>query len=739
MLLGGFAPDLRPAPTVPPNPTLPRESNVNSSPSESRPANRLSREKSPYLLQHAHNPVDWFPWGVEAFDKARRENKPIFLSIGYSTCHWCHVMERESFENEKIAEYLKQYFVSIKVDREERPDVDRLYMAYVQAVTGGGGWPMTVFLTPDLQPFHGGTYYPPAGQYGRPGFLEVLTAIAEAWRDQRDRIVASSGRAMELLKDQSKIDAPGGEFPGAQALDTALSWFARSFDRDLGGFGGAPKFPRPSCLLFLLRYARTHPQSSALDMATSTLRHMARGGIHDHLGGGFHRYSVDARWHVPHFEKMLYDQGQLAVAYAEALQNTRDPLFESTLRGLCDYVLRDLAAPGGAFYSAEDADSLPASAPAGGKKREGAFYVFTKDEISSCLGPASAAFCESFGVERDGNADDPHGELTGTNVLYLAKDPSEVSSKLGIPVAQVERFITEGKAKLLALRSTRPRPHLDDKILVGWNGLMISGLARAAGVLTEKRYLQAAQRAATFLRATMVDPKTGELYRRHRDGDTALRGQCDDYANLIQGLLDLYEVDFDAAWVEFAVALQKKQDALFYHSESGTWYSSPEGDASVLLRMTEDYDGAEPAPTSVAARNGLRLAELVGDAEYRRRAERALHAFSQRLRGAPAAVPQMLVALDLYLSAPKHVVLVAPRHDPGLEAMVAALHSRFLPDVSIVHFDPTVPPAGVAANLPFTAGMTMQGGRATAYVCVNYACQLPVTTPQALLQLLGQP
>ena len=441
--------------------------------------NRLAGEKSPYLLQHAHNPVDWHPWGEEAFSRAREEGKPIFLSIGYSTCHWCHVMERESFENEPIAELLNHYFVPVKVDREERPDVDRIYMAFVQATTGGGGWPMSVFLTPDLAPFFGGTYFPPEDRYGRPGFPTVLERVAEAWETDRGRLVESAGQVMEQLRAEIGGAARPGVLDDAVA-DSCFYAMRRNFDKRYGGFGGAPKFPRPAAYDFLLAYYARKQNPESLEMVVRTLAEMALGGMHDQIGGGFHRYSVDERWFVPHFEKMLYDQAQLAMSYLEAYQITRDASFTEVARDIFEYVLRDLRDPGGAFYSAEDADSAPDAARPE-EKSEGAFYLWTQAEIEEVLGASDAArFCGWYGVERRGNVrDDPHGEFAGRNILYEANEPDAGADRM--------------RAKLLDVRSRRPRPHLDDKILTAWNGLMISALARGGAILEEPRYVEAAR------------------------------------------------------------------------------------------------------------------------------------------------------------------------------------------------------------------------------------------------------
>src|SRR5271166_70890 len=479
-------------------------------------ANHLLAEKSPYLQQHAHNPVDWYPWGPEAFDKASREQKPIFLSIGYSTCHWCHVMERESFENEAIAQLVNKDFVPIKVDREERPDVDHIYMTFVQATTGSGGWPMSVFLTPDLEPFFGGTYFPPDNRYGRPGFPALLAQIAAAWRNDRERVIASGGDILAQLRKLGGDTSPAALDRGV--LDACFHYFRRKFDRTRGGFGAAPKFPRPSVLNFLLRYYQDNGNQEALEMTLQTLASMAAGGMNDQLGGGFHRYSVDERWFVPHFEKMLYDQAQLAVSYLEAFQITHDPFYAKIARSTLDYVLRDMTHPDGGFYSAEDADSVidPGNPR---EKGEGAFYVWSAEELKPF-----GQFAAIYGVEQNGNVhDDPHGEFGGKNILYLRESPDDATEAALQPV----------KAALLAIRAKRVRPHLDDKILTAWNGLMISAFAKGAQILNEPRYLAAAQRAAHFILTKMYDAKTCLLQRRYRDGDSAISGFLDDYAFLI--------------------------------------------------------------------------------------------------------------------------------------------------------------------------------------------------------------
>src|SRR5205823_13939105 len=565
------------------------------------------------LLQHAHNPVDWFPWGAEAFEKARREDKPIFLSIGYSTCHWCHVMAHESFENEAIAKMLNEHFVSIKVDREERPDVDRVYMTFVQATTGSGGWPMSVWLTPDLKPFVGGTYFPPDERYGQPAFQKVLERIATAWKQDHDKLVEQGSKIVEALRKSQSTATDEGELD-ASILDAAYQQLDRSFDPKEGGFGSAPKFPRPVTLNFLMRlYARDPKNNSgkhALEIALFTLRKMAAGGMHDHIGGGFHRYSVDRYWHVPHFEKMLYDQAQLAVAYLDAYQITRAPGFEAVARDILDYVARDMTSKEGGFFSAEDADSaVPVAAiydrreeseqqsEIGAhraplhKTAEGAFYVWTKKEIDDALGDAAEVFDFHYAVQPHGNApegSDPHDEFHGKNILIERHTVAETAERFKKSEQEIRDSLAMSREKLFAIRAKRPRPHLDDKIITAWNGLMISAYARAAQVLDDPRYLEIATRAAKFLRANLYDKESRLLYRNYRGGRSDIEGFADDYAFVIQGLLDLYEASFDIEWLKLAIQLQETQDRMFFDEKNGGYFSTIGKDKSVFLRMKDD-------------------------------------------------------------------------------------------------------------------------------------------------------
>ncbi len=689
--------------------------------------NRLISEKSPYLQQHAHNPVDWHPWGDEAFAKARAENKPIFLSVGYSTCHWCHVMEHESFENEEIAALLNRLFVPIKVDREERPDVDRIYMTYVQAATGSGGWPMSVFLTPDLKPFFGGTYFAPDSRYGRPGFGTLLERVAEAWTNEHDRIVESSAEALSQLARYAGGAPDATGLPDKSVFDSTFQYFRRTFDSEHGGFGQAPKFPRPVVFNFLLRYYVRTNRKEALDMTLDTLRAMANGGMHDQLGGGFHRYSVDERWFVPHFEKMLYDQAQLAVSYLEAFQITHDDFYSGIARSTLDYVLRDMTHPDGGFYSAEDADSVidPAHPEV---KGEGAFYVWTAAELQDTLGSALyAPFAKHYGVEDNGNVyQDPHGEFTGKNILYLRE----------IPDPYVASQLQEAKAKLLEARSRRIRPHLDDKILTAWNGLMISAFAKAAQVLDEPRYLAAAQRATQFVLSKMYDPRAKTLLRRYRDAEAAIPGFLDDYAFFIAALLDLYEADFDPSHIELALDLASTMQKLFEDPSNGAFFSTAAGDSSLVLRLKDDYDGAEPSGNSIAVLDLLRLAHITDQSSLRESAESTLNALGAKISSQPVASPQMLVALDYHDSPRREVVIAGPRDAQLTKAFLGALRARFLPRTIALLIDSDETRGKLATIFPAAATMREINGQPTAYVCQNYACQLPTNELSKFDELL---
>jgi hypothetical protein len=700
---------------------------------QQRRPNRLIHEKSPYLLQHAYNPVDWYPWGEEAFRKAREEDRPIFLSIGYSTCHWCHVMERESFENPEIASSMNELFVNIKVDREERPDVDLVYMTFVQASTGSGGWPLSVWLTPDLKPFYGGTYFPPRDRWGRPGFATVLRQVGEIWAGRREEVKRSGEDITRQMRTATAPDA--AELPDSAAPYHAFRDFEQSFDQEHGGFGGAPKFPRASVFKFLIRYFAQTGDEEAARMVFATLLGMAHGGIYDHLGGGFHRYSVDAYWHVPHFEKMLYDQAQLATSFLDACQASGKSFFARIAHETLEYVLRDLAdAETGGFYSAEDADS---PAGPGGEHTEGAFYLWTAAEIDEALGPDAELFRFYYAIQAEGNAQDPQGEPAGKNVLHVIHTIDQAAEKFGRTPAEIAAVLGRSRAKLLEMRSRRARPQRDDKIVCAWNGLMISALARASQVLGDKRYLEVALRAARFARAALWSESQATLWRRYCQGEAALEGYAEDYAFLAQGLLDLYEACFNLEWLKLADRLNARMIELFWDEASGGFFSTSGRDPSVLLRMKEDYDGAQPSPNSVAALNLLRLAEMLDRDQYRQKAGRLLEAFAGRLNQEPAAVPQMVVALMSLKHAPAQVIVAGERHEPGTESLLRTIHEAFLPNKVVLLADRSTHDE-LDAHLPYLRGMRPQEGHPAVYVCHHYACERPIVEPQALHEALAR-
>lgn len=732
--------------------------------------NRLAQEKSPYLLQHSENPVDWYPWKHDAFAKARAEQKPIFLSIGYSTCHWCHVMAHESFENAEVAAILNEHFISIKVDREERPDVDRVYMTYVQAMTGHGGWPLSAWLTPDLKPFYGGTYYPPEGRHGRPGFATLLRSIAQAWQKDREKLVAEGDRVLEVLRaqgedaDNAALRAPEQDLtePAGEAFEKCFQYFYESFDATKGGFGGSPKFPRASNLNFIFRVAAiqgmdTESGAEAVKMATVTLQKMAEGGIHDHVGGGFHRYSVDDGWFVPHFEKMLYDQAQIAVNYLEAYQATARDVYLWQARDIFSYVERNLTSPRRAFYSAEDADSLIQHGKP--EHAEGAFYVWTREQVVTALAgvdrpgsPVNAAdlICHHFGVLAEGNVPeqlDPHREFRGKNILAQRHAIADTARQFRLGLEETNDRLTAALIQLHAARDQRPRPHLDDKVITAWNALMISALARASlifgAVLPEpgetanakesERYLVSAVRAAEFVESELYDPATGTLYRSYREGRAASAGFAEDYAFLIQALLDLYEATFQLRWLQWAEQLQEKMDALFWDHEGGGYFQSREGDDSIVLRVKDDYDGAEPAASSVAALNLLRLAPISRDsAATAARALRTLGALRPQWSRLPQALPQALCALECALTPRRQVVIAG---NPAQEDFRALLHEtqRGLGvRRSLFAADGGEGQAWLAARAPWIGEMRAIDGKATAYVCEQFTCREPVSDPAAL-------
>ncbi len=708
--------------------------------SDKKYSNRLVNEKSLYLQQHAHNPVDWFPWGEEAFARARRENKPIFLSVGYSTCHWCHVMERESFEKEDIAEVMNRHFINIKVDREERPDVDAVYMTFVQATTGSGGWPMSVWLTPELKPFVGGTYFPPTDRWGRPGFLSILQQIAKAWESDRERIIASGNDLLTQLQKATAAGLASDIAPLSGFSDRAYRQLQASYDSRYGGFGAAPKFPRPSVTDFLLRYYAETGTRDALDKTLFSLRKMAEGGIHDQVGGGFHRYSVDEQWHVPHFEKMLYDQGQLACTYLDAFQITHEPWLAEIAQGILDYVLRDMTGEQGQFLAAEDADSPLPEKPE--EEAEGAFYLWQYDELEKILGTAVAAiFNFHYGVEKMGNVqNDPQGEFQHGNVLKVTHSVAATAAHFAKTGNEIQWTLAEARRQLLAARARRPRPHLDDKVITAWNGLMISAFARAAQLLEKKRkkYLHAATTAAAFIREHLYNAERRMLRRRYRQGEAAIDGYADDFAFLIQGLLDLYEASFDIAYLTWALELQQKQDELFLDQQDGGYFNTAGDDQNILLRLKSDYDAAEPSPNSISVRNLLRLARMTDDQRYHDQAAKTLKAFSHRLMENPDAMPLLAAAADFYLETPTQIIIAGRPETPDTQAILDVVRARFMPNKILMLADGIGGQDDAGRHFKFIAGLKMLNGQATAYLCENNACQSPTTDPDMLAKLLDE-
>ncbi len=700
--------------------------------------NRLSQEKSPYLLQHAHNPVDWYPWGEEAFAKARREDKPIFLSIGYSTCHWCHVMERESFEDPSVAEILNAHFVSIKVDREELPHVDSLYMQAVIQMTGQGGWPLTVFLTPDLKPFYGGTYFPPEDRWGRSGLKSLLTGIANAWRQKRQELLRS-GESLTQALQAAELTRGVGQVPIDESLLTqAFEHSSASYDETFGGFEPAPKFPRAHALSFLLRYLKRGKSPQALEMVEKTLTEMHRGGMYDHLGGGFHRYSTDRQWRIPHFEKMLYDQAILTRAYLEAHQATGNEAYAQIAREIFEYVLRDLTSPEGSFYCAEDADSAPdPSRPE--EKEEGAFYLWTSKELEELLGSEEAKLLSFvFGMEPGGNAiSDPTGELHGKNVLYLARAAEEAAKKFGLSVEEVKKKLDEGKKRLLETRLKRPRPHLDDKVLTDWNGLMIGSLAFGSRVLDEPRYAQAAQRAADFILKHLMR-RDGRLLHRYREGQAAVLATLEDYAFFIVGLVDLYEATFESKYLAEAKRLTGEMVRLFWDDSKGGFFMTGSDAEQLLVRQKELYDGAIPSGNSVAALALLRVGRLTQSQGFEQKAKQLFDSFSAELRQNPPAYTQSLIALDFALGPSKEIVIAGPAADPATQEMIRAVYSAFLPNKVVALHPPGRAGQAIEALVPFLKEQVALEGKGTVYVCQNYTCDLPTSDLQKLRDLLAQ-
>lgn len=706
--------------------------------SETEP-NRLIHEKSPYLLQHAYNPVDWYPWGEQAFEKARKEDKPIFLSIGYSTCHWCHVMEEESFSNPEIAKIMNETVVAIKVDREERPDVDHVYMQAVMAMTGSGGWPLNAFLTQDLKPFYGGTYFPPEDRWGRPGFVTVLKEIADKWKTDREKILISSEELTKALRAHMESRTAETKSLDERTLKTAYHELGSRFDQEKGGFGSAPKFPQSHINSFLLRYWKRSQAQDALEMADRTLTEMAHGGLYDHVGGGFHRYSTDRDWFVPHFEKMLYDQAILSKSYLEAYQATGHEEFARLAREIFDYVLRDMQSSEGGFYSAEDADSFPPEVVHPSKKLEGAYYLWYEADLIHHLGADQAKiFNHYFGVEPNGNvANDSHGMFTGKNILFVAHTLEETAQKFGKSANEIAKILEDAEVKLREIRSRRPRPHLDDKILTDWNGLVISSLAFGSRVLDEERYRDAAKKAADFILQKMKR-EDGRLMHRYREGEVSVTGFLEDYAFFTYGLIDLYEATFDPKYLTQAQFLTKEMFRLFWDESGGGFFFVGKDAEKLISRAKEAHDGAIPSGNSVAALTLLRLGRIAMDQEMETWAKATMDAFSGEVAQYPSGFSQMMMALDFAVGPSQEIVIAGDQDSEVTEEMVRIVYSTFLPNkVVVLHPSDAEGAEAIRKISPFVREQVALDGKPTAYVCRNYMCEFPTSDIEKLKRLLA--
>ncbi|HEY8448809.1 MAG TPA: thioredoxin domain-containing protein [Thermomicrobiales bacterium] len=680
--------------------------------------NRLAQETSPYLLQHKDNPVDWYPWGPEALEKARREDKPILVSIGYSACHWCHVMEHESFEDESTAALMNERFVNIKVDREERPDLDAIYMSAVQAMTGQGGWPLNVFLTPDGVPFYGGTYWPPEDRPGLPAFRKVLLAVSDAYRERKEEVLQSAEQIRAFLIAASRA-RPEASALQPKILDDAIEALWRDFDNRQGGFGGAPKFPQPSALEFALRYHHRTADERAETMVRLTLDKMAAGGMYDHLGGGFHRYAVDAIWLVPHFEKMLYDNAQLARLYLDAYRAFGDERYRQIVTETLDYVAREMTDPEGGFYATQDADS---------EGEEGRFYVWTSDEIAAVLGSADAALVNRmYGVTKRGN-------FEGKSILHLAQSPTEVAAEFGLSVEEVQTRVAEAKRKLFAAREQRVRPGRDEKVITSWNGMMLRAFAEASRALDRPDYRDIAVRNATFLLTRLRDGD--RLLHTYKDGVAKIGGYLEDYANLAEGLLALYEATFDRRWLDEAVRLVEVMIAEFSDEDGIGFYDTGTSHEALVARPREVQDGATPSGNAIAVSLLLRLATMTERGDWQRRAESLLQSMARPMAEHPLAFGRWLSALERYLGTPREVVIAGKPSDPAVERFAATVYRRYEPQAVIGLADPD--DAALTERFPFLANRPPKNGQVAAYVCERYACLPPVTDPEDLAIQLEQ-
>ena len=684
--------------------------------------NRLIDETSPYLLQHAHNPVDWYPWGEEALNLAKELDKPILLSIGYSACHWCHVMERESFENEEIAAIMNKHYINIKVDREERPDLDEIYMSAVQIMTGSGGWPMTVFLTPDRKPFYGGTYFPPDDRYGRPGFPKLLVAVKDAYQNKRADIDEQAEKLVSHINQISNPKSVDDLLLDDKIIEQAFYHYQNRFDSQHGGFGQAPKFPPGMGLILLLRYWKRSGNSRALHIVEFTLEKMARGGMYDQLGGGFHRYSTDEIWLVPHFEKMLYDNSLLTVAYLEAFQATSKPFYREVVEETLDYVLREMYnQQNGGFYSTQDADS---------EGVEGKFFVWTPGEVEQILGQADAKiFCDFYDVT-------DHGNFEHQNILWVKTPADLYAKKIKIDQANLVNILNRCKKKLFEIRDKRIKPGLDDKILTSWNGLMIRSMGLAYQILGDLRYLEAAEKSAKFILTELVQ-KNGHLLRTHRAGKSHLNACLEDYSYFIAGLIELYQASFDPYWLREADRLNQIMISQFWDPQNGGFFFTGKDYPELIVRSKSAYDGATPSGASMAIHVLLRLAILLNQPDLIEKAKTTFSLYDHAMKTAPSGSAQMLCGVDFLIDTPKEIAIIGNPLSEQTQEILKDIHRRFVPNKVVALLNPnTEDRQKIEELIPLLASKTSIDGKTTIYVCQNYACQLPTTDVGDLDKLL---
>ena len=683
--------------------------------------NRLIKEKSPYLLQHAYNPVDWYSWSDEAFNKARQGDKPVFLSIGYSTCHWCHVMEKESFEDEEVAKLMNDTVISIKVDREERPDIDGIYMSVCQMMTGSGGWPLTIIMTPDKKPFFAGTYFPKESRYGRTGMKDLILQVKQLWKTKREELLKSSEKISSALMSSSSFT--DGNPLNEDVFKTAYKEFEERFDEEFGGFGNAPKFPTPHNLMFLLRYWKRYGNVKALEMVEKTLIEMRKGGIYDHIGFGFCRYSTDREWLVPHFEKMLYDQALLVMAYSEAYQSTKKNFYKETAEEILTYIMRDMTSDEGGFYSAEDADS---------EGEEGKFYLWTTDEIKEILGNDSEIFIKFFNVEKEGNLpdgeagliDSVHNTRSDKNILHIKKGLSEFAVENDIDEKEFKKMLENGRQKLFEVREKRIHPYKDDKILTDWNGLMISAFSKAAQVFGKNIYSDYAVKAADFILLKMFHAE-GRLLHRFRESEAAIFANVDDYVFFTAALLDLYETTFEVKYLKQALRLNDDLIEHFWDEERGGFFFTPGYGEKLITRQKEIYDGAIPSGNSVAMLNLLRIARITMNNSFEEKADKINRAFSRQIGKYPAGFTQFLVGLDFAIGPSYEIILTGEKNTKEAGLFLSIIEDRFIPNKIILFISSAEDP--INKIIPYLINYEVQGEKITVYVCENYTCNLPVS------------